>query len=109
MPPCNSLIRYVAEDSSPTPLLLPPSLQAGVFVSRSSVGVLPIRRVEVFTVLQLINMLLWMLQAWVSQETSCHWWGMISTSSSSSPSFPVEVPSCLCITLINGVCWVTGR
>ncbi|KAL5502536.1 hypothetical protein EMCRGX_G009332 [Ephydatia muelleri] len=36
--------------------------QAGVFVSRSSVGLVKIKRVEIFTVLQFINMVVWVLQ-----------------------------------------------
>lgn len=35
--------------------------QAGVFVSRSSLGIVKIRRVEVLSVLQFINMVVWVL------------------------------------------------
>lgn len=38
--------------------------QAGVFVSRSSVQLIQIKRVEIFTILQFINMILWIFQAW---------------------------------------------
>jgi hypothetical protein len=38
--------------------------QAGVFVSRSSVQLFQLRRVEIVTVLQFINLVIWFLQAW---------------------------------------------
>lgn len=40
--------------------------QAGVFVSRSSLGLVKIRRVEVLSVLQFINMVVWVLLPLVS-------------------------------------------
>ena len=42
--------------------------QAGVFVSRSSVQLVQIRRVEVLSILQGINMLLWVIDVHVSTE-----------------------------------------
>ncbi|XP_019853585.1 PREDICTED: battenin-like [Amphimedon queenslandica] len=38
--------------------------QAGVFVSRSSVQLFQIRQIHIFTLFQLINMIVWILQAW---------------------------------------------
>ena len=46
--------------------------QAGVFVSRSSLGLLKVRRVEVLSVLQLVNMLVWVLLPVVSAAQSAN-------------------------------------
>ena len=43
-------------------------MQAGVFVSRSSVQLVQIRRVSVMTVLQLFNMVLWVVDVRVSHQ-----------------------------------------
>ena len=44
--------------------------QAGVFVSRSSLGLMKIRRVVVLSILQFVNMVIWVLLPLVSQLTT---------------------------------------
>ena len=57
--------------------------QAGVFVSRSSLGLLKIRRVEVLSVLQLINMVIWVLLPVV---------GVVNIWGSSEMVYNISVP-----------------
>ena len=66
----------------------PPPLKAGVFVSRSSVGLIKIKRVEVLSALQFINMVVWVLQTAVSSH------GAPPPAHLSAHVMPLPLPTC---------------